>query len=185
MNRSQLEHIIRAASQISGDTEIVVIGSQAIHAQDTNLPPIAYLSQEADVYPRNHPDRADDIDGAIGELSAFHQTHGYYAQGVSPETAVLAEGWQDRLIRITNTNTGGATGLCLDAHDLVLSKYAAAREKDIAFNQALIRHGCVARKKLLALLKLMPVDDQLRVIIHDRVKSDFMVANPGRRRKRG
>jgi hypothetical protein len=33
MNRIQLEHIIRAASQISGDSEIVVIGSQAIHAQ--------------------------------------------------------------------------------------------------------------------------------------------------------
>jgi len=32
MNRIQLEHIIRAASQISGDSEIVIVGSQAIHA---------------------------------------------------------------------------------------------------------------------------------------------------------
>ena len=30
MNRSQLEHVIRAAATIAGDTEIVVIGSQAI-----------------------------------------------------------------------------------------------------------------------------------------------------------
>ena len=50
MNRTQLEHIIRAASQISADTEIVV-GSQAIHAQRVNLPPIAFQSEEADVYP--------------------------------------------------------------------------------------------------------------------------------------
>jgi hypothetical protein len=62
MNRTQLEHIIRAASQISGDTEIVVIGSQAIHAQDMKLPPIVFQSQEADIYPRNHPERADDIE---------------------------------------------------------------------------------------------------------------------------
>ena len=84
MNRIQLEHIIRAASQISDDTEIVIIGSQAIHAQDMKLPPVAFQSAEADVYPRNHPERADDIDPAIGELSPFHKTHGYYAHGVSP-----------------------------------------------------------------------------------------------------
>jgi hypothetical protein len=42
MNRIQLEHIIRAASQISDDTEIVVVGSQAIHAQNIKLPPIAF-----------------------------------------------------------------------------------------------------------------------------------------------
>jgi hypothetical protein len=68
MNRSQLEHIIRAASQISGDAEIVVIGSQAILVQPIGLPPIAFQSMEADVYPRNHPERADEIDGAVGEL---------------------------------------------------------------------------------------------------------------------
>ena len=71
MNRIQLEHIIRAASQISGDTEIVIVGSQAIHAQDMQLPPVAFQSAEADVYPRNHPERADEIDAAIGELSIF------------------------------------------------------------------------------------------------------------------
>jgi hypothetical protein len=65
MNRIQLEHIIRAASQISGDTEIVIIGSQAIHAQKKRLPPIAFQSVEADVYPRNHPERADEIDAPI------------------------------------------------------------------------------------------------------------------------
>ncbi len=71
MNRTQLEHIIRAASRISDDAEIVV-GSEAIYAQDMRLPQIAYISEEAQVYPRNHPGRADDIDFAIGELSSFH-----------------------------------------------------------------------------------------------------------------
>jgi len=93
MNRTQLEHILRAASRISEDSEIVVIGSQAIHAQEMSLPPIAFLSQEADVYPRNHPERADEIDIAIGELSSFHETYSYYAHGVSPMTAALAPGW--------------------------------------------------------------------------------------------
>jgi len=92
MNRTQLEHIIRAASQISGDAEIVVIGRQAVHGQRVKLPPIAFQSDEADVYPRNHSERADEIDAAIGELSPFHNTHGYYGHGVSPTTAILRPG---------------------------------------------------------------------------------------------
>jgi hypothetical protein len=149
MNRTQLEHIIRAASQISDDAEIVVIGSQSVHAQAMRLPPIAFISEEADVYPRNHPERADDIDFAIGELSAFHETYGYYAHGVSPTTAILPLGWEQRLIPLSNPNTAGATGLCLDVHDLILSKYAAGREKDMAFNEALVRYGCVVKETLL------------------------------------
>lgn len=173
MNRIQPEHIIRAASQISGDTEIVVIGSQAIHAQSARLPPIAFLSAEADVYPRNHPERADDIDAAIGELSPFHETHGYYAHGVSPKTAVLPAGWEQRLIRISNPNTGGATGLCIDVHDLVLSKFAAGREQDREFNQAVIRYGMVSRRTLTSLLRSMPVDDEMKGIIAARIKAAY------------
>ncbi len=173
MNCTQLEHIIRAASQISDDSEIVVIGSQAIHAQEMQLPPIAFRSAEADVYPRNHPERADEIDAAIGELSLFHATHGYYAHGVSPRTAILPAGWEQRLIRLSSPNTGGATGLCLDVHDLVLAKYAAGREQDREFNQALVRHGCVAKRKLIRLARSMPVDDEMQGVILARIKLDF------------
>ncbi len=173
MNRSQLEHIIRAASRISDDSEIVVIGSQSVHAQEMSLPPIAYISEEADVYPRNYPDRADDIDFAIGELSSFHETFGYYAHGVSPSTAILAAGWEQRLIRLSNPNTDGATGFCLDVHDLVLSKYAAGREKDMAFNQALVRYGCVVKTTLLELATALPLDDEMKGIVLRRINADF------------
>jgi hypothetical protein len=177
MNRTQLEHIIRAASRISDDSEIVVIGSQAVHAQEMRLPPIAYISEEADVYPRNYPERADDIDFAIGELSSFHETYGYYAHGVSPTTAILAAGWEQRLIPLSNANTDGATGFCLDVHDLVLSKYAAGREKDLAFNQALIRYRCVAKKQLLALIRTLPLDDAMKNIVRRRINADFSAAD--------
>lgn len=182
MNRTQLEHIIRAASQISDDTEIVVVGGQAIHARSAKLPPIAFLSTEADVYPRNHPERADEIDAAIGELSPFHETHGYYAHGVSPNTAILPAGWEQRLIRVRNANTAGATGLCIDAHDLVLSKYVAGREQDRDFNQALIRYGIVSRRKLVALLRAMPVGEDTKSIIAARIKADLAAASRASRK---
>ena len=62
MNRIQREHIVRAATQVPGDTEIVVVGGQAIHARNVKLLPIAFVSAEADAFLRNHPERADTID---------------------------------------------------------------------------------------------------------------------------
>ncbi len=109
MTRAQLEHLIRASGDIADDDEIIVIGSQAILAQFPDAPSDLLVSVEADVYPKNRPERADLIDGTIGELSPFHETYGYYAQGVSETTAVLPAGWNERLIPVRNANTRGVT----------------------------------------------------------------------------
>jgi hypothetical protein len=122
MTRSELEHLIRAAGDVADDTEIVVIGSQSILGQHPDAPINLLTSMEADLYPLNRPERSDDIDGVMGEGSQFHETHGYYAQGVSEETAVLPAGWKERLVRIQNANTREVSGLCLDVHDLAISK---------------------------------------------------------------
>ena len=89
-------------------------------------PAVLLASIEADVYPRYAPAKSNLIDGAIGELSAFHQTFGYYAHGVDETTATLPAGWSERLVPICNENTGGATGWCLDVHDLAASKLVAS-----------------------------------------------------------
>ena len=151
-----------------------MIGSQSIHAQIGNPPPIAFVSEEADVYPRNFPERADAIDGAIGELSSFHETFGYYAQGVTPATALLPAGWESRLVPLKNENTRGAAGLCLDVHDLLLAKYAANREKDRAFNRAIVAHRLADKATLLALLGQMPVSEEMKLLIQSRIEADFV-----------
>src|ERR1700722_10114323 len=138
MTRSDLEHVIGAAGSIAKDSEIVVIGSQSVLGQFPNAPVALLASAEADVYPLNHPERAELIDGSIGEGSPFHETYGYYAQGVGEETATLPAGWRDRLVVIRNANTRDATGWCLEVHDLVLSKWCAGREKDARFIRAAI-----------------------------------------------
>lgn len=84
MNRAALEHIVRAAAMISGDDELIVIGSQAILGQYPDAPAALLMSDEADVYPRNHPERAELIEGSIGELSPFHQTFGYTRTPAAP-----------------------------------------------------------------------------------------------------
>lgn len=124
MNRDQLAHVLRAACEIADDPDILVIGSQSI---------LASYDEE----------KADQVDGAIGELSPFHQQFGYYAQGVSVHTAVLPEGWQTRIVPWKSSSTGRANAMFLDKHDLVMSKLVALRDKDLAFAEALIEAGLV------------------------------------------
>jgi hypothetical protein len=172
MKRRDLEHLIRAAADIADDDEIVVIGSQAILGQYPDAPAELCVSTEADVYPKNRPDRADLIDGSIGEGSPFHATYGYYAQGVAKTTAVLPEGWTDRLVPVRNANTRGATGWCLEPHDLVLSKYVAGREKDDRFVRVAIGRGLVDPEKLLERLAVLPVDEAVRERLRRRIRGD-------------
>ena len=117
MTRHQLEHIIRAAAGNADAPDIVIIGSQSILGTYPDAPEELLVSMEADVYPKNAPDRSILIDGAIGELSVFHETFGYYAHGVDESTGVLPEGWQDRLVKVENDNTRGAVGWCLEVHE--------------------------------------------------------------------
>jgi hypothetical protein len=157
MNRAELEHIIRAASGITGQPELVIVGSQAVLAQFPQAPAALLASMEADVYPRHRPDLSIQIDGAIGERSLFHETFGYYAHGVDETTATLPPGWRDRLVPIRNANTGGATGWCLEVHDLAASKLAAGRQKDLDFVRLLLRESMVVPDTLASRIEALPL----------------------------
>jgi hypothetical protein len=172
MKRAQLEHIIRAACTIADDDELVIVGSQAVLGQFPDAPAELLVSMEADVYPRHHPDRADLIDGAIGELSMFHETFGYYADGVAPNTAVLPEGWEQRLVTIRGPGTAGNTGWALEIHDLVVSKYVAGRDKDRRFARGALSHGLASADTLLSRVGLTPADEATRTRIRESIEAD-------------
>lgn len=143
MQRHELEHLIRASGAITGADEIIVIGSQAILGAVPNAPATLLRSCEADVFTLRDPRDADLIDGSIGEGSPFHETFGYYAQGVWLDTAILPEGWIDRCVEIRNENTRNICARCLEPHDLAVSKLVAGREKDIEFISEMVRHQLV------------------------------------------
>lgn len=159
MNREEFEHAIRAAADVVDD-EIVVIGSQAVLAHHPQAPERLLRSMEVDVYPRNQPERAGEIDGAIGDGSAFYKTYGYYAHGVGPETVIGPAGWEARLVRLEvpaiRFKDGHAVAWCLEMHDLVLAKLAAGREHDRAFANDAIKAGLVDVEQLRVGVDLMP-----------------------------
>lgn len=166
MKRSQLAHILRSACRITGDPHILVIGSQSILGKFSHvaLPDEAWLSVEADISFFDDPDevKADLVDGAIGEASAFHDEFGVYGQGVMLETATLADGWRERLIPFTHGDVGKSKAMCLDPHDLVLSKLVANREKDIAFAEAVIAARLVEVDRLIELAAVLPTPEGVR-----------------------
>ena len=152
MTRPQLEHVLRAAGAIAQEEKLVVIGSQSILGAYPEAPPQLTVSLEVDLYPLDNPGKADLIDGSIGERSPFHETFGYYAHGIGPETALLPYRWLSRVIEVNNTNTGGVTGLCLHPADLAVSKLLAGRAKDLEFVSAMLSTHLLERKQIEALI---------------------------------
>lgn len=169
MHRDQLEHAIRAACQILGRPEVIIVGSQSILGtyREEQLPAEATMSLEVDVLPiADDNDEvarlADIIEGVAGEFSPFEELHGFSIDGVDMETSALPEGWRPRLVKVQNANTaapGGEpvfTGWCLDKEDLCVAKLCAFREKDRRFVVALIEAGLVDRHVIGARLSHVP-----------------------------
>jgi hypothetical protein len=156
MKRADLEHILRASKGTTGESEFIVIGSQCILGRHPDAPRVLRQSMEADIYPRHKPELAPLIEGSLGRYSQFDMNFGYHADGVGPDTAKLPVGWEGRLIPVCNENTGGATGWCLEPHDLAYSKLAARRQKDIAFVTALLQHKLASRSQLRSLIESTP-----------------------------
>jgi hypothetical protein len=170
MTRKELEHVIRAAAEVTNEYEFVVVGSQSILGPIPNPPAELTMSMEADIYPMNAEEKADDIDGALGEGSHFHETYGYYAQGVDSTTACLPHGWKERLRRVQSSATNDRVGYCLDVIDLFLAKTAANREKDRELNIALMWHGYVSPQAAIDMVALMPVEDAIKKAMRARIR---------------
>ncbi|MCC6811325.1 MAG: hypothetical protein IT381_28095 [Deltaproteobacteria bacterium] len=171
MTRAELEHAIRAAGGISGDRELYIVGSQAILGAFPDAHPELLRSMEVDIAPKNKPELEEVIEGAVGELSIFHSTFGFYIDGVDITAIKLPSGWQARLVAVSNPNTNGYTGLCLEPIDLAISKLYAGREKDVEFVRVMLREALISRADLAARLAVSGFDEPTTRAIAGRVSA--------------
>jgi hypothetical protein len=162
VTRSELEHAIRAACDVADDTEVWVFGSQSILGQFPNAPQALRQSVEADIAPRNYPERVDRIDGALGELSQFHRTHGFYVHGVAIDSATLPSDWQLRTVPVPGRGARESTGYCLERHDLAASKLVAFRDKDREFVRVLLFEHMINLATLLERVASLPISSAQR-----------------------
>jgi hypothetical protein len=172
MKKQQVDHILRAAGELTGEKQFVIIGSQSLHGKYPDLADDILRSFEVDLIAKNTPNRTEWLN-FIGQDSRFHETHGYYADPVDENTATLPKGWKGRLVILPPGDTQGVSGLCLDPHDLAIAKYVARREKDIVFTRALAARGVLQQSRLLALLDKTAIDAKLRERIRGFIESDF------------
>ena len=126
MTREQLEHAIRAACDVAGDTELLIFGSQAILGQFPEVPAALRASIEVDLQPKNRPEAADLIDAMLGEYSQFHSTHGFYVHGLLLEATKVLEGWQARAIPVTDPQRTRVLCLLADHFDVGTKKFLPA-----------------------------------------------------------
>lgn len=162
MRRTQLEHVLRAASRIVSQHDFLVVGSAAILGSfaDDQLPIAATRSDEADLAPFDDPDgeKSLAVEGSLGQGSMFHATFGYYADGVDFTTAIVPDGWWERLVRFETAGSGDGRGWCLEPHDLAAAKLAAGRDKDSEFVAALLDAELIDLEMLAERVDQLPRD---------------------------
>jgi len=148
VNLDEFHHGIRAAREVltrqGASGAIVIMGSQSILGSfpPQTLDDRLLMSAEVDVMPVAGDEReierlSDFLHGSLGQDSFFQESNGFHVDGISIETAVLPNGWVHRLIPEVDP-ASGATGWCLDPHDLAVAKLIAGRPKDVDFVQLLI-----------------------------------------------
>ena len=147
MNRSALEHVLRAAAAITGESMFYVVGTAAIVASlrsEAALPGAILRSREADLVPACGSARSIDHRRCVGTGFHFRWHTRLLCRCLEFSTVSYApDGWRDRTIRFATAGTKGATGLCMEPHDLAISKLCAGREKDLTFVRGVIEAGLV------------------------------------------
>lgn len=186
MRKSQVDHVLRAAREISGGTDrFIIVGSQSLHGKHPDVADGILVSREVDLFIPG-AERLTELLNAIGEGSPFHEAYGYYADPVGQNTAVLPKGWKGRLVNLPPGDTQGAKELCLDPHDLAVSKYIAGREKDRIFTSALVAKGLLDHGLLRQRLSETKVDERVRSAAEAAMDQDFKASRaggPGKRRR--
>lgn len=175
MKKQQVDHVLRAAGRITGEKQFIIIGSQSLHGRHPDVADEILKSVEVDLIAGKNVARTEWLN-AIGYLSPFHESFGYYADPVDLTTATLPKGWKQRLVNLPRGDTEGVRGLCLEPHDLAIAKYFASREKDLTFNRELARRGLITEQRLLNLVDQTPVDDGVRTRIRGQIARDFQLA---------
>lgn len=177
MNRGQLEHAIIEIGERFGLDYFYIIGSAAILGSLPDQTDADLIgTRDVDVIPNPaDPEKiarlADQVDFVLGEGSAFDHEHGYYVQGLDMNSPTYAPpGWTDRAVPV---KAGYTTALCMETHDLAVSKYGAGREQDLTFTAALVRHGLVRKSLLLARASQLDAGEQRLERIRVRIERDF------------
>jgi hypothetical protein len=165
MRRTQLAELLGALERITGTRDVIVIGSQCVHAVTGDPPGEVLMSVECDVLV-DEGELSEQIDRELGPTSEFQAEHGVYVDTVPATFPFLPDGWQERAVPLAD---GPSPVRCLELHDLALSKLAAGRLKDNEMVAALVDRKLVELATLRARVTAV-ADPHLRAILLARLQ---------------
>jgi hypothetical protein len=165
----QVYEILRRASEISGWSDFVIIGSQAIHGtiEDPEIEAVL-RSDDVDVYPGGGWPESnamyEELMLQLGQDSDFHIQTDSYIEAVSATLARFPDGWEERAIRKSagtftkNGEVHRVNAIFPEIHDLTVAKLVVPvhRDKDVEFMESVVKLGLVHRDLLLARLQAAP-----------------------------
>jgi len=160
-----LDDLLAELARVSALDEVVVIGSQCVHAVTDRPPPEVVMSIECDVL-FDEGELSERVDAALGKTSAYQAEHGVYVDTVPATFPFLPPGWE---ARVRTLEVPGLRARCLELHDLCVSKLAAGRLKDSETVAALITEGLVDPHEVQR--RIMAVEDlRMRAILLARLQ---------------
>jgi hypothetical protein len=167
-------------AELFKDDAVIVVGSQAALVGWPTPPEAMRNTPEIDLYVAhirqweeanssgwNYSDELlgeiahDEVTGVFGEGTPFHQSFGFFIDGVSPRTAALPEGWEKRAVfrEVKNGNaTIVAIAPCIE--DLAVAKIRRLADKDVAWIEACIAARGLDLQKVAEGIRTAPGYDQ-------------------------
>lgn len=159
MRRRNIDHILRAAAEVTKHKKFVLVGSAALIARTKHVPLNMMYTPEIDIYAPDAEDvefASELIDGSIGQGSQFHNQFGYYGDGVSPATSKMPTDWTERAIEYHGDECPGVAAIVPEENDLALAKLAAWRDKDRLWLTEGVRAGILSLSQMADRLGRMP-----------------------------
>lgn len=133
MRKENLFKLAEEIKRLAPDSTPVIVGSQAVHVITNFVPEIVRQSIECDfLFGEGNAEIRREVNLKLGIFSRFQQENGFYADALGQATVVLPKDWEKRLQNLTDEK-GDTIALCVEIHDVAVSKFIAGREKDFQF----------------------------------------------------
>ena len=173
MNLNALFELFERASEAIGHQDFVVIGSLSILGleESFSIPEDMCMSIDVDCYTKSDPPRIYELQAILGENSAFHRSHHYYLNPVSPRLPTLPDDWQNRLLKVEKAKL---RIWCLEPNDAAIAKYARGEPRDQRWIRAGIFSGVLSLALIKSRLKTTSfLDTKEESIARSQIDADF------------
>jgi len=171
LSLAELRFALDRCRELTGVTDFVIVGSQAILGSFPDASVALRTSQDIDLFVRRGATAEVNklIYAKFGPESEFERQEGFYIEPMGEWVMMTSlPGWQERLVKVEAP--GGAVGWCLSPLDIAYNKAEAGREKDIAYLTEMFRSGIVRPSEIKTAMNAAKTAPDAAVIVDERVQ---------------